>query len=202
MLAPHGGATLAPACWDSAVGTRGCLPPPLGRAAKHQCPLPESIFPSAGLCLPLPGYPPSVCWPRWHAASHQHGPTLLGDALGRPPRTSASRVFAAEQAGERLSQEPMPVATDTKCPRFGARGEAATQEVPALQLLACSGPGAVPAGLRASLPAWDGATPVGAKERGTALAVHSLQLCLTDNTCSTTGSRVQRRGGGVSALPP
>lgn len=71
----------------------------------------------------------------------------------------------------------LPVATDTKCPSFGVRGEAATQQLPAPQLSACSGPEVVPAGLRASLPTWDRATLVGAKEQGTVFAVHSLQLC-------------------------
>lgn len=31
-----------PACWDSALGTRGCPSPLRGRAAKHQCPYPRA----------------------------------------------------------------------------------------------------------------------------------------------------------------
>lgn len=57
--------------------------------------VPGSLPPSLPVC------PPSVCWPHWHAAGHRHGPTLLGDMLRWPPKTSSIRVFSAERGSLR-----------------------------------------------------------------------------------------------------
>lgn len=212
-LAPCRGATLAPACWDSAVGTRGC---PFSPGAER----PNASAPSR-VCLPHsrtvpspPWLPPSVCWPCWHTTSHQHGPTLLGDALGWPPRTSVSRMFAAEQAGKRLSQK-------TGCCRLQPR----TQNAQALgrdgkqqpsSCLPCSSQCAL--GLKwcqqgCEHRCWRGTGPPAWVQRDkgqhwlstasrSAVTLRRCQLCLTDNKRSATGNRVQRRGGGVPALPP
>lgn len=97
-------------CWPQPAGTvlwgQGAAHRPPEPSGPTPVPLPKSAFPAAGLCHPLPLCPPSVCWPCWHAVGHLHGPTLLGDMLGWPPKTSSSRVFAAERVGEGLSQEP------------------------------------------------------------------------------------------------
>lgn len=148
-LAPPRGAALAPACWNSAVGTRAACPAPRP-SSQMTVPLPKSAFPVAGLCHPLPGMVPAT--------------DTAGDTLGWPPRTSSSRVLAAEQAGESLPQEQgqMPKPTDTNAEALGQEEEAATQQLPALQLSACSGPEVVP-GVVSSTAGMGWATLVGAK---------------------------------------
>lgn len=147
-------------------------------------PLPKSAFPVAGLCHPLPGMVPAT--------------DTAGDMLGWPPRTSSSRVLAAEQAGEGLPQEQgqMPKPTDTNAEALGQEEEAATQQLPALQLSACSGPEVVP-GVVSSTAGMGWATLVGAKGQcwlctasSSAVALRKCQLCLMDNKDhATAGSR-------------
>lgn len=163
-LAPLRGATLAPACWNSALGTQGCL----SRSRAKQ--------PNAG-APPQERLPHSrtVPSPPWHGASHRQ-PHTAADTLGWPPRRSSSRVLAAERAGGGLPREPgcclSPRTQMLKL--WGKRRKQQHNSCPpcssqgALGLKWCQGTVSSAAGM-----AW-GHT---GRCKGTVLAVHSLQLC-------------------------
>lgn len=78
---------LAPACWNSAVGTRGCLSSP-GPSSQMAVPLLKNAFPAAGLCHPLPGMVPAT-----------KSPTLLGHT-GVAPKDKQQQG-AGSRAGRR-----------------------------------------------------------------------------------------------------
>lgn len=172
-LAPLRGATLAPACWNSAVGTRGCL----SHFSQMALTLPKSVFPAAGLCHP------SLVWCQPLTTLHCWGHT------GMAPKDKQQQG-AGSRAGRRRPPSgagKLPKPTDTNAQALGREEEAATQQLPALQLSACSGPEVVPgavssaAGMGWGHPGRCKGTVLAVHSSSSAVALRSCQLCLMDN---------------------
>lgn len=94
-LAPLRGATLAPACLNSAVGTRGCL----SHFSQMALTLPKSVFPAAGLCHP------SLVWCQPLTTLHCWGHTGMApkDKQQQGAGSRASRRGPPQEPGNCLS---------------------------------------------------------------------------------------------------
>lgn len=178
-LAPCRGATLAPACWDSAVGTRGCPSPPWGRAAKRQCPFPSVPSPQQDCAIPSLATHPVCAGHAGTSPAINMAPRCWGTRWDGPQgQVSAGCLQQSRQeSGSPRSRGAAACSHRHKMPKLWGETGSSDPAAACPAALSVSGPEVVPAGLQASLPAWDGATCVGAKGQGTALAVHSLQLC-------------------------
>lgn len=124
-------------CGDKGLPARSRAKQPNGSAPSQEHLPCSRTVPSPPWCQPLTA---PHCWAQ----------------PGMAPRTSSSRVLAAEQAGEGLPQQPGYCLSPQghKCSSFGREEEAAAQS---LQLSACSGHEVVPGGCEQRC--WHGVGP-------------------------------------------